>query len=230
VSELISMKKVILAILTIALFNVACNKAKTTVESSTSATTKNIRSEDDRTEYFGYTKNIVIYSEDHTDAINAVVTAHSQEVLDKYCDEVTIYFTPLASVPIITPEIITNPEVISEENIIADAVRIVLDDENRNGSNGYTIHTKKTRSGYSYKEEWDSKNDNTQINWVYTGNSNNDLKVRVEYKNCAFCWTRYDLVNVFMGSYFPQANYYKNCRRLYVTVWNNWHNRSVSFY
>lgn len=224
------MKKLILAISAIALFSTACNKAKTPVEPSTTPITKNVRSEEDRTEYFEFTKNIVIYSEDHTDAINAVVTAHSQEVLDKYCNEVTIYFTRLINIPISTPEILTNPEIVCVEEPTSDEVRIVLDDENRSGSNGYTIHTKKTRSGYSYKEEWDSQNDNTQINWVYTNNNNNDLKVKVEYKNCAFCWTRYDLVNVFMGSYFPQANYYKNCRRLYVTVWNNWHNRSVSFY
>lgn len=42
----IKMKKIILAISAIALFSVACNKAKTTIEPSTS-TTKNVRSEDE---------------------------------------------------------------------------------------------------------------------------------------------------------------------------------------
>jgi len=224
------MKKLILAISAIALFTVACNKSKNVSEiNGTNNTSQNQQSRvSDESDYLEFRHETYIYNEQKTDSIEAVISANTQAELDNYLHSTLIYFKNIDFTP---PTISEAPDGNLCELDTDSLIRITLYDEDRAGTRGYTIFTKsKDRSGYTYKEEWDSQCDYTQINWIYTTNNNNDLKVKVEYKNCAFCWTRYDLVNTFMGSYFTQANYYKSSKRLYVTVWNNWKNRSVTFY
>ena len=224
------MKKIILAITVTALFAVGCSKSnKLENQCGTNNSNQNLQSRvTDESDYLEYKFETYIYNEQKTDSIEAVISANTQAELDNYLHSTLIYFKNIDFTPP-SPSEAPNGE-LSESNTDS-LIRITLFDEDRAGTRGYTLFTKsKDRSGYTYKEEWDSQCDYTQINWIYTNNNNNDLKVKVEYKNCAFCWTRYDLVNTFMGSYFTQANYYKSSKRLYVTIWNNWKNRSVTFY
>ncbi|MBK8683699.1 MAG: hypothetical protein IPN26_01280 [Bacteroidetes bacterium] len=95
------MKKLILAIV---LFSTACNKAKTTVEPSPTPTVKNVRSGDDAIETYEFTQSIVIHNEANTERIEAIVSAHSQDILDRYIDNTEILL-PLDTDPTYTSEI-----------------------------------------------------------------------------------------------------------------------------
>jgi hypothetical protein len=221
------MKKVILAISAIALFSIACNKAKTVVDPSTQNNIKHVRSEDDAIETYEYTQSIIIHNEGNTDQIEAIVSAPTQDILDSYLDNTEILFKPLDTSPTYTSEIEDDPEAVDEEN--GDDVRISIFNDEAYRANGYTLYTKKTRSVYNYNEDWDSQCDNTKIQWVSTTNSNNHLYITVRYKTCGTC-QKYTLVNNILDVNQQSATYNKPSKRLYVKVKNNWKNRNVSFW
>ncbi len=221
------MKKLILAILAIVLFSTACNKAKTTVEPSPTPTVKNVRSGDDAIETYEFTQSIVIHNEANTEQIEAIVSAHSQDILDRYIDNTEILFKPLDTDPTYTSEIDNDPDAVDEES--GDDVRISIFNDEAYRATGYTLYTKKTRSVYNYNEDWDSQCDNTKIHWVSTTNTNNHLYITVRYKTCGTC-PKYTLVNNILDVNQQSATYNKPSKRLYVKVKNNWKNRNVSFW
>lgn len=221
------MKKLILAIFSIALFSVACNKAKVVVEQTTQAaqTTKHLRSSDDPEESFEFARSIQIFSEDGASHIDAIVSAHSQEVLNNCLTEMTFVYQPLSATnkPNSSNEANDGTSVSQLAPYNAEALKISLDDENLGGYKIYAKAKNPWGRTWKYEFDFDSQKDNVQIGWVPNMAPNDKVGFTVGYKMCGLC-SKNILVNSFVDASYMVANYNKPSKRLYVILYTDFYN------
>lgn len=225
------MKKLILAISAIALFSTACNKTQTIVEQP-SQTTKQTRSSDDVEPTLEFSRSIQIFSEDGTSSMNATVSAHTQEVLNRYLDEIKFVFEPLSNSPQGVTE--TQGEAIEEEGLTNsnDILKVSLDDEHLGA---YRLYAKnKTRNiwgrTWKYGFDFDSQKDNVSISWIPNMTPNDKVGFTVGFKMCGLCGKNI-LVNSWVDAGYMSATYNKPSKRLYVRLYTDFYNNyNVNFF
>mgnify|MGYP000900363894 CR=1 FL=1 len=226
------MKKIILAISAIALFSFACNKAKVAGEqpTQTTQTTKQLRSSDDPEESFEFARSVQIFSEDGASHINAVVSAHSQEVLDNCLTEMAFVYQPLSSTPSPSTEAIEGTSVSQLAPYNAQALKISLDDENLGAYKIYAKAKNPWGRTWKYQFDFDSQKDNVQIGWNPNMAPNDKVGFTVGFKMCGLC-SKNILVNSFVDASYMVANYNKPSKRLYVVLYTDFYNNYwVTFY
>lgn len=220
------MKKLILAITTISILSLACNKAKTTTEPQTNTKDVKTRALDD-VDNLEFKKYVQIFNEQGTEHIDAVISAHSETVLLDYLDKITLIYTPCSVPEYSGTQMTTGTE---EATDFENDVRINLMDENISGA--YQISHKKTRaegSGYAYHEEFCSNCNGAQVNWIYTANNNPDLTWTFRWRNCGLCGYNGPLVSI-LGAANTWSSYWVSSQKIKIKIHTNWWNSNHTFW
>lgn len=181
-------------------------------------------------------------SEDGNTSINLLISSNNLDLINYYRDSLDFTFDIHDKESYLADLIFPDEEVDGEETGEEDIdpneyIKIFVLDKPISTTqlvlfkSGLRYGSASSSTAFAKVEDWSDLGTIAVVNWTYTANASNDLRVKVKYKNCGWC-SKYTLAdNVFLGSYDTYRVFSKStAKRMYVTVWSNWYNRTVVIY